>query len=92
MGTVKSSAEAVRAAQQMQQIINNGLEEQIRQLNAEGEKLSNPQFFEGQHAKRFREEWPQINASLKKTQQALTELRQKTQNILQAIIDAGGGF
>lgn len=92
MGTVISSAEAVQAAQRMQQIINNGLEQQIAQLNTEGEKLSNPQFFQGRHAQQFRDEWPQIHASLKKTQEALTELRQRTQNILQAIIDAGGGF
>ncbi len=92
MAKVVSSSEAVQAAQKMQQIISSGLEEQIRMLNAEGEKLSNPQFFEGVHARQFREEWPEIHASLKKTQQSLGELRQRTQNILQAIIESGGGM
>jgi len=89
---IRVNRQAVDAATRMKQIINTGLEDQIRQLNAEGEKLSNPQFFQGQHARRFQQEWPEIHTSLKKTQQALDELRQRTESILQAIIEAGGGM
>lgn len=89
---VLSSEEAKQAIQQIQSLINGGLEDQIRQLDTQGQKLSEPNVWDGPLAERFRgETWPQTKSSLDKTLQELNNLHKQLQQISTDIFTAGGG-
>jgi uncharacterized protein YukE len=90
MTRVVSSAEAQSAITQMQSIINGGLMEQIRNLDAQGQKLCDPNNWDGKLAADFRGQWPETNRALDNVVMQLEELRNKVQSINMDIMSAGG--
>jgi uncharacterized protein YukE len=90
MARVLSSEEARAAITQMQTIINGGLTEQIRSLDVQGQRLSDPNVWDGKLAMDFRGRWPETKRALDQMLQTLEELRTQTQAINQDIMTAGG--
>lgn len=90
MVRVLSSEEARSAITQMQNIINGGLTEQIRGLDAQGQRLSDPNVWDGKLATDFRAQWPETKRTLDTLIQQLEELRTQVQAINQDIMAAGG--
>lgn len=90
MVRVLSSEEARAAITQMQTIISGGLMEQIRSLDTQGQKLCDPNNWDGQRAVEFRQQWPETNKALDTVVQQLEELRTKIQSINRDIMSAGG--
>ena len=89
---VLSTEQAKSSISKMQSIINGGFVDQISQLDAEGQTLSDPNVWDGPHAATFRGEiWPAKSAALKKAQQELKNLHNQLQTIPQDIFTAGGG-
>lgn len=88
---VLSSEEAKSAITKMQSIIGGSLTDQVRQLDAEGQRLSDPNVWDGTLASQFRSDiWPGTKSALDKSLQALEDLRNKLQRINQDIMLAGG--
>jgi uncharacterized protein YukE len=90
MTRVLSSEEAKTAITQMQNIINGGLVEQIRSLDTQGQRLMDPNVWDGKLATDFRAQWPETNRSLDNVVLQLEELRTKIQAINTDIMSAGG--
>jgi len=90
MPRVLSSDEARTAITQMQTIINGGLTEQIRNLDAQGQRLCDPNVWDGKLATDFRGQWPETKQVLDNVIQKLEELRTNVQAINQDIMTAGG--
>lgn len=90
MTRVLSSEEAKTAITQMQNIINGGLVEQIRSLDAQGQRLMDPNVWDGKLATDFRATWPETNRTLDTMVLQLEELRTKIQAINADIMTAGG--
>jgi uncharacterized protein YukE len=78
---VLSTPEGEAAYRKMEQIINGELQTAIRQLNQQGELLSNPKVWDGNNAEKFRGTWAQAHKSLQKFQADLLELKQTVQKI-----------
>jgi uncharacterized protein YukE len=74
----------------MQTIISGGLVEQIRSLDAQGQRLSDPNVWDGKLAIDFRGQWPETKQTLDSVIQKLEELRTQVQAINQDIMSAGG--
>lgn len=92
MSRVLSTEQAKSAIHQIQNIINGGLTEQINQLNAQGQILSDPNVWDGPLAERFRgQTWPETHQALQKAKSELEELRAQLQQIATNIFTAGGG-
>lgn len=89
---VLSSATARQAIQNMQRIINGGMTDQIRALNAEGQKLSEPNNWDGPLARQFRSDWPDLHRKLVAMTDELERLRVRTQRINDDIMRAGGAI
>lgn len=88
---VLSTAEAESAIRRMQGIVNGGLVDQIRQLDAEGRVLSDPNIWDGALASEFRGAvWPDTKAALDKVTAQLEELRGRIEMINRNIMTAGG--
>lgn len=90
MVRVLSSEEARTAITQMQNIINSGLPEQIRNLDTQGQRLSDPTVWDGKLAIDFRGKWPETKRSLDNVIQKLEELRNTVHSINSDIMSAGG--
>lgn len=90
MVRVLSSEEARTAITQMQSIINGGLTEQIRSLDSQGQRLSDPNVWDGKLAMDFRAQWPETKHAMDTMIQKLEELRTQVQAINQDIMAAGG--
>jgi hypothetical protein len=89
---VLSTEDAKTAIRQIQTIINNGLADQIGQLDAQGQKLSQPDVWDGPLAMTFRTStWPETKAALEKAKSELEDLRGQLDKISQNIFTAGGG-
>lgn len=89
---VLSSEEAKTAIRQIQSIINGGLADQIGQLDTQGQKLSQPDVWDGPLAVTFRSStWPQTKSALEKAKSELDDLRAQLDKISQNIFTAGGG-
>lgn len=86
---VLSTPEGEAAYRKMEQIINGELQTSIRQLNQQGELLSNPKVWDGSNAEKFRTVWAQAHKSLQKFQADLMELKQTVQKINENIQTAG---
>lgn len=87
---VLSTGEAKQAITKMQQIINGPLMEQIDGLNREGQRLSQPDVWDGTLARQFRSQWPEMHSTLLRAKEAVEELRANSQRINQDIMTAGG--
>lgn len=91
-GRVLSTEEAKTAIKQIQSIVNGGLTDQITQLNTEGQKLSQPDVWDGPLAATFRSStWPETKSALDKAKTELEDLRTQLEKISQNIMTAGGG-
>lgn len=90
MTRVLSSEEARTAITQMQNIINSGLTEQIRNLDTQGQRLSDPNVWDGKLAADFRGQWPETRRALDNVIQKLEELRNTVHSINSDIMSAGG--
>ena len=88
---VLSTDTAKQAINQLQTIINNGFNDQINQLNKQGETLSNRNNWDGPLANQFREDvWPQTHKALIKAKDELEKLQVNLQKISEEIFRAGG--
>jgi hypothetical protein len=91
-GRVVADGEARSAAQRMQSIIDNEFQNTINALNQQAAILKDPNHFDGSLAQQFRGEvWPSAESTLNKVRGDLAELRSKVEQIVQQIIQAGGG-
>jgi uncharacterized protein YukE len=90
-GRVLTTPAAATAANQMGSIVNGGFATEIRNLDTQGKTLSDPNTWDGPFAINFRNEWPQINATLMKLQGQLTQLQTAVKHVNQDISHAGGG-
>ncbi|GAC1329552.1 MAG: hypothetical protein NVSMB17_06010 [Candidatus Dormibacteria bacterium] len=86
------STETARATiQRMEAILAGQLQEQVQQLEQQGQTLSDPNVWDGRSAAEFRGSvWPQARATLDRTLQTLEELRLTVQRVNQNIMSAGG--
>jgi len=90
MTRVLATEEAKTAITQMQNIINGGLTEHIKNLDTQGQRLSDPHVWDGKLANDFRSQWPETNQVLQNVLQKLEELRSHIHSINQDIMTAGG--
>jgi uncharacterized protein YukE len=89
---VLSTEDAKSAIRQIQSIIQGGLTDQIQQLDTQGQKLSQPDVWDGPLAVQFRSStWPETKSALEKAKTELDELRTQLDKIAQNIFTAGGG-
>lgn len=89
---VLSTDTAKSAITQLQAIVTGGLSGEISKLDQQGKVLSDPEVWDGPLAIQFRNDtWPQVKATLDKTQQELEQLREQLQRITTDIMTAGGG-
>jgi uncharacterized protein YukE len=86
------STETARVTiQRMEAILAGQLEQQVQQLEQQGQTLSDPNIWDGRAAADFRANvWPQAKAALDRTVQTLEELRLAVQKVNQNIMTAGG--
>ncbi len=88
---VLTTAEAPAAATQMGSIINGTFASDVRNLDNQGKKLSEPNIWDGPHAQKFRDAWPRINTTLTNLLSQLGDLQQAVKNVNDDIRHAGGG-
>jgi uncharacterized protein YukE len=75
----------------MEAILAGQLEQQVQQLEQQGQTLSDPNIWDGRAAAEFRSSvWPQAKSSLDRTIKTLEELRLAVQRVNQNIMSAGG--
>jgi hypothetical protein len=88
---VLSSDQARTSAGRFLSVVNGGLLDQIGQLKSEGDVLSNPEVWDGNLARQFRESiWPEARTSLDRTLESLRELQRRVAAITSEILSAGG--
>lgn len=88
---VLSSQEAMEAISQLQSIIDGGFTDQISALDVQGQKLSQPDVWDGPLAEQFRNTtWPETKAALDKAKSELGDLRSQLDQIRANIFSAGG--
>jgi uncharacterized protein YukE len=87
---VLSTPVAREAISRFQSIVNGPLLQQISDLNREGQRLSDPNNWDGRLAADFRTHWADTNQKLLTIQRTLEELRQQVATINQNIMQAGG--
>jgi hypothetical protein len=91
MARVVSTDAAREAVVRMQQVIGGGLTQEIRNLEREGQTLSDPNNWDGNLAQQFRNDiWPRTKSALDKALTELEQLRQRTAQINADIMAAGG--
>ena len=90
-GTILTTPEAERASSQMKSIIDGGLTEQIDSLIREGNTLSEPTVWDGNHANSFRNNWPTTSRQLREARDELARLQTAVEQVRQDIVSAGGG-
>lgn len=91
MTRVLSTEQAKTSIARMQRIVNGPLSDQIRELDAEGRTLSDPNVWDGVLANDFRGSvWPQTKTALDRMQSQLEELRARIELINDNILAAGG--
>lgn len=87
---VLSSDQAATTIQQMQSLLNSDLTSTLKTLISQGNILSDPSVWDGQHAANFRGHWPTTSQQLNTTLANLQELQRTLQNIHTNIFTAGG--
>jgi len=88
---VLATDEAKSAIHQINSLVNGNLEQLLGQLDAQGQKLSDPNCWDGTRAIEFRSTvWPETSKSLKHAKTVLDELRVKLDGITTDIMRAGG--
>lgn len=87
---VLSTGTARDAITRLQTIINGSLLEQINDLTREGQKLADPNVWDGRLATEYRGRWQETQQQLKTVKDSLDELRRQMAQINQNIMQAGG--
>ncbi|WP_129628875.1 WXG100 family type VII secretion target [Candidatus Oscillochloris fontis] len=87
---VLSTGTARNAISRFQNIVNGPLLDQINELHAQGQILSDANNWDGQLASQFRGYWAETNGKLRTVQQTLEEMRRQIAQINQNIMQAGG--
>lgn len=87
---VLSTGTAREAITRLQTIINGPLLEQINDLTREGQKLADPNVWDGRLATEYRGRWQETQQQLKTVKDSLDELRRQMAQINQNIMQAGG--
>jgi uncharacterized protein YukE len=87
---VLATPEAVQAAQRLQSILSGTLTNDLKQLQQLGTTLTNPADWDGPDAVKFRSQWPNESRALQQAITNLETLQKQVQQILQAILKAGG--
>jgi uncharacterized protein YukE len=91
MARVLATDEAKTAIHKMQTLINGDLESLLSQLDVQGQKLCDPNVWDGARAGEFRHDvWPTTHKSLHNVKTALDSLRGKLDQITTDIMQAGG--
>lgn len=92
MTRVLATADAKRAIDQLRNIIDGGFADEIRNLDREGQTLSDREVWDGPLAEQFRGDvWPSTKSALDKAKSELENLRSQLDKIAQNIMAAGGG-
>ncbi len=89
---VLSTSTAREAINAFQRIVTGPLLQQIGELNAQGQILSDPNNWDGRRAAEFRAYWAETHQKLLGVQQALEDLRRQVHQINQNIMQAGGNL
>ena len=87
---VLSTTEAREAIARMHAVIGGGLTDQVGQLKQQGQRLSDPNVWDGSLAGQFRATWPQTAAMLDRITADLEELRVRIDRVNADIMTAGG--
>jgi hypothetical protein len=87
---VLATQEAKECIAHMRAVIGGGLLDSIGQLQRDGERLSDPNVWDGSHALYFRDLWAQVGRSLTTAQQQLQDLQARVDAITNDILTAGG--
>lgn len=90
MSRVLSTEVARDAITRMRSIIEGGFAEEIAQLNAQGQILSEPENWDGPLAVQFRSTWLETQAVLDRAREELVELNMQLDRISNDIFAAGG--
>lgn len=89
---VLTTPEAKAAISAIENIINNGLTQQIQALDTQGKKLSDQNVWDGPLAIQFRNStWPDTHTALTKAKSELEDLKKDLSKISTDIATAGGG-
>ena len=90
MSRVLSTTEARESIGRMQAVIGGGLTDQIAQLKQLGQRLSDPNVWDGSLAGQFRGTWPQTATMLDRITAELEDLRVRVDRVNADIMAAGG--
>ena len=90
MSRVLSTTEAREAIARMHAVIGGGLTDQVGQLKQQGQRLSDPNVWDGSLAGQFRASWPQTAAMLDRITADLEELQVRIDRVNADIMTAGG--
>jgi hypothetical protein len=89
---VLATDNAKQAATKMQALLAGDVSAQIKQLQAVGNQLCNPNTWDGPLAQRFRSgEWPGQSRALQSAATTLETLSKQMETVVQNILHAGGG-
>ena len=89
---VLTTVRAEQAIMSMKRIIDGGLADQLKALDAQCRILSDPSVWDGETAIKFRKDvWPATKAALDKARAQLDELRGSMGKVSGEIFKAGGG-
>jgi hypothetical protein len=87
---VLSTTEAREAIAHMHAVISGGLTDQIGHLKQQGQRLSDPNVWDGSLAGQFRSTWPQTAGMLDRITAELEDLRVRIDRVNADIMTAGG--
>jgi len=91
MTRVLSTDEAHTALLRLRTVTSSGLAEQLAAVEREGQRLCQPDVWDGREAARFRDElWPSTTRALHQALEALSQLRDYVDRVNQGIMAAGG--
>ena len=90
MQTVMVTQEAKDAAVRMRSIVNGGLQQQVQDLQRQGQTLANGQTWKGAKAELFSTSiWPDTDRALTSMITALADLQRRVDGVLDEIFAAG---
>ena len=90
MKTVLVTQEAKQAAVRMRSIVHGGLQEQVRDLQRQGDSLASGAVWKGEKADIFQGQiWPETNSALTRMIAALDDLQRRVDAVLDEIFAAG---
>jgi ABC-type transporter Mla subunit MlaD len=87
---VLATQQARDAANQLVQLTQQ-LKDEIGKVNAQGDKLADPNQWDGKLAQTWRNDWGNDKKQLQTASQQLDDLEKRAKQAVEAIIQAGGG-